>query len=226
MRGAPMSILLDWLFQLLKAFSLRPLFPGASTSWTTRKGKLLRVEPLEDRCLLATIAWDGGVGSFNWQDDLNWDTDTLPGAADDAFIGDLAGTVQVNGTTAVNSLTSHESLSFNSGTFTVASSVDVTNVGGTWNATGGTLRITADSTLDGFQMFWGHTRRHSTLTEKQNVPLLPPGFQSNATDDESRNNVWLAVPTLGESWHNNHQAHPTYLRDATPKYERLINVLL
>ena len=25
----------------------------------------------------------------------------------------------------------------------------------------------------------------------------------------SRNNAWLALPTLGESWHNNHHAYPT-----------------
>ena len=38
------------------------------------------------------------------------------------------------------------------------------------------------------------------------------GFQSHATGDESRNNLWLALPTLGESWHNNHHAHPTSAR--------------
>jgi stearoyl-CoA desaturase (delta-9 desaturase) len=29
------------------------------------------------------------------------------------------------------------------------------------------------------------------------------------TDDESRNLLWLALPTMGESWHNNHHAFPT-----------------
>ena len=29
------------------------------------------------------------------------------------------------------------------------------------------------------------------------------------TDDQSRNLLWLALPTLGESWHNNHHAFPT-----------------
>jgi stearoyl-CoA desaturase (Delta-9 desaturase) len=29
------------------------------------------------------------------------------------------------------------------------------------------------------------------------------------TDDESRNLFWLSIPTLGESWHNNHHAFPT-----------------
>jgi stearoyl-CoA desaturase (delta-9 desaturase) len=29
------------------------------------------------------------------------------------------------------------------------------------------------------------------------------------TGDHSRNLLWLALPSLGESWHNNHHAFPT-----------------
>ena len=35
------------------------------------------------------------------------------------------------------------------------------------------------------------------------------GRQPFKTKDESRNLAWLAVPTMGESWHNNHHAFPT-----------------
>ena len=35
------------------------------------------------------------------------------------------------------------------------------------------------------------------------------GRQSYRTTDESRNLAWLALPTLGEAWHNNHHAFPT-----------------
>jgi stearoyl-CoA desaturase (delta-9 desaturase) len=35
------------------------------------------------------------------------------------------------------------------------------------------------------------------------------GDQRFRTQDESRNLAWLAVPTLGEAWHNNHHAFPT-----------------
>ena len=35
------------------------------------------------------------------------------------------------------------------------------------------------------------------------------GRQDYDTRDESRNLAWLAVPTLGEAWHNNHHAFPT-----------------
>jgi stearoyl-CoA desaturase (delta-9 desaturase) len=35
------------------------------------------------------------------------------------------------------------------------------------------------------------------------------GRRRFATDDESRNVIWLALPTFGEAWHNNHHAFPT-----------------
>jgi stearoyl-CoA desaturase (delta-9 desaturase) len=35
------------------------------------------------------------------------------------------------------------------------------------------------------------------------------GRQRFPTNDESRNLLWLALPTFGESWHNNHHAFPT-----------------
>ncbi|MCW3031186.1 MAG: acyl-CoA desaturase [Solirubrobacterales bacterium] len=38
------------------------------------------------------------------------------------------------------------------------------------------------------------------------------GSQRFRTDDQSRNLFWLALPTLGEAWHNNHHAFPTSAR--------------
>jgi stearoyl-CoA desaturase (delta-9 desaturase) len=35
------------------------------------------------------------------------------------------------------------------------------------------------------------------------------GRRSFPTGDESRNLAWLALPTFGEAWHNNHHAFPT-----------------
>jgi stearoyl-CoA desaturase (Delta-9 desaturase) len=35
------------------------------------------------------------------------------------------------------------------------------------------------------------------------------GRRAFETTDESRNVLWLAIPTLGEGWHNNHHAFPT-----------------
>jgi stearoyl-CoA desaturase (delta-9 desaturase) len=35
------------------------------------------------------------------------------------------------------------------------------------------------------------------------------GRRAFDTDDESRNLAWLALPAMGEAWHNNHHAFPT-----------------
>jgi fatty-acid desaturase len=34
------------------------------------------------------------------------------------------------------------------------------------------------------------------------------GYRSYNTEDESKNTWWLAIPTWGDSWHNNHHAKP------------------
>ncbi len=38
------------------------------------------------------------------------------------------------------------------------------------------------------------------------------GSRRYATDDDSRNNLWLALLTLGEGWHNNHHHYPSAAR--------------
>jgi len=35
------------------------------------------------------------------------------------------------------------------------------------------------------------------------------GYRRFETPDRSRNNIWLAIPTLGEAWHNNHHFNPS-----------------
>ena len=34
------------------------------------------------------------------------------------------------------------------------------------------------------------------------------GKRPFATQEQSTNNLWLAIPTFGEAWHNNHHAFP------------------
>ncbi len=45
------------------------------------------------------------------------------------------------------------------------------------------------------------------------------GRRGFSTDDESRNLLWLALPTLGEAWHNNHHAFPTSARHGLRWYQ-------
>ncbi len=45
------------------------------------------------------------------------------------------------------------------------------------------------------------------------------GRQRFPTGDESRNLLWLALPTFGESWHNNHHAFPTSAEHGLKRWE-------
>ena len=103
------------------------------------------LESLEPRRLLATIAWDGGGGDHLWLNPLNWEGDVLPGAADTAQIGVLAGdpTIVIAGSTAVGAVVSEADLSLQTGffRFTGASTVNADFLIG-----GATL--TADAALD------------------------------------------------------------------------------
>jgi stearoyl-CoA desaturase (delta-9 desaturase) len=73
-------------------------------------------------------------------------------------------------------------------------------------AIGGTL----DAALTG--LLWGGGVRmlvvhHVTYSINSLCHFF--GRRRFPTDDESRNLLWLALPTFGESWHNNHHAFPT-----------------
>jgi stearoyl-CoA desaturase (delta-9 desaturase) len=45
------------------------------------------------------------------------------------------------------------------------------------------------------------------------------GRRRFATPDESRNVFWLAIPTFGEAWHNNHHAFPTSARHGLGRWQ-------
>ena len=81
----------------------------------------------------------GGGGDLDWNNALNWDTDLLPGAADDVIVPDLVGDVTIthsSGATSINSLDSAESLTLSGGSMDVAGSVQVD---ATFTINGGTL---------------------------------------------------------------------------------------
>lgn len=45
------------------------------------------------------------------------------------------------------------------------------------------------------------------------------GSRRFATKDDSKNNWWASIATFGESWHNNHHAHPVSARHGLVWYE-------
>lgn len=69
---------------------------------------------------------------------------------------------------------------------------------------------------NGWQMFvWGFVVStvvvyHATYTINSLAHRV--GSQRYQTGDDSRNNFWLALLTLGEGWHNNHHYYPSSAR--------------
>jgi hypothetical protein len=100
------------------------------------------------------INWDGGGGDFNWNNPINWDTDSLPGPFDDVVIGaDFSG-ITVNAdseTTWVRSVSSEASLVLSGASFMLGAgsliNADLTVSGGYLLAGG--LTVAGQFTNDG-----------------------------------------------------------------------------
>jgi stearoyl-CoA desaturase (delta-9 desaturase) len=76
------------------------------------------------------------------------------------------------------------------------------------------LGLALTGSLDGglTGLLWGGAVRmlflhHATFSINSLCHFF--GRRGFATTDESRNLAWLALPTFGEAWHNNHHAFPT-----------------
>jgi stearoyl-CoA desaturase (delta-9 desaturase) len=71
-------------------------------------------------------------------------------------------------------------------------------------------------------MLWGGAARiffvhHATFSINSVCHYF--GKRDYDTGDESRNVFWLAIPTWGESWHNNHHAFPTSFRHGLRRWQ-------
>jgi stearoyl-CoA desaturase (delta-9 desaturase) len=87
-------------------------------------------------------------------------------------------------------------------------------------ALGGALGGSLEAGLTG--MLWGGLVRMfflHHLTYSINSICHFFGRRRFDTDDESRNVLWLAPFTFGESWHNNHHAFPTSARHGLGRWE-------
>jgi stearoyl-CoA desaturase (delta-9 desaturase) len=71
-------------------------------------------------------------------------------------------------------------------------------------------------------LLWGGAARifllhHATFSINSLCHFF--GRQAYDTGDESRNLAWLAIPTWGEAWHNNHHAFPTSYRHGLRRWQ-------
>ncbi len=71
-----------------------------------RRFRTATVELLEQRHLLAAVAWDGGGDGSDWMDPKNWSSDSVPKSDDDVTISANVGSfVELDADTAIGSLT-------------------------------------------------------------------------------------------------------------------------
>jgi stearoyl-CoA desaturase (Delta-9 desaturase) len=71
-------------------------------------------------------------------------------------------------------------------------------------------------------LLWGGAARifflhHATFSINSLCHFF--GARDYDTADESRNLAWLAIPTWGEAWHNNHHAFPTSYRHGLRRWQ-------
>ncbi len=105
--------------------------------------RALRFERLEVRHLLAAVSWTGLGDGQLWSDPNNWSAEAVPVAGDDVSIN-LPGNPTIvysaaAGNTTVNSLNGSDSLSITGGSLTVTAN---STVSGSFSMTGGTLTAT------------------------------------------------------------------------------------
>jgi stearoyl-CoA desaturase (delta-9 desaturase) len=95
----------------------------------------------------------------------------------------------------------------------------------------GLLGLALTQTVTGFLtgVLWGGLVRFFLLnhvTYAVNSVGHYFGKRRFATPDESRNVAWLAIPSFGEGWHNNHHAFPRSYRHGMRWYEVDISAMV
>ncbi|HEY2435603.1 MAG TPA: acyl-CoA desaturase, partial [Solirubrobacteraceae bacterium] len=86
------------------------------------------------------------------------------------------------------------------------------------------LGVTVTGSVTGglIGLLWGGAARiffvhHATFSINSVCHFF--GRQEYDTGDESKNVAWLAIPTWGEAWHNNHHAFPTSYRHGLRRWQ-------
>jgi Ca2+-binding RTX toxin-like protein len=165
---------------------LRARLGFSNASRYTNMNKLFELrrelEALEDRTTPATVTWDGGAGTFDWNDAANWDTDATPGVADDVIIPDLTGSpvIFVSGSDVdVLSVTAQEKVSLNGGStqFRVSGN-SLFAAGFNMNGGGssklfGTATITLGGTSNWFNGSFSNTDGDTTVVVTGQLNLTP-----------------------------------------------------
>ena len=91
--------------------------------------------------------WDGGAGTMNWNDALNWSADLVPTAATGVYLDGIVGAIIAPANIAVADLYQVNSILNTSGNFTLQSLNDINLNASTINGTGGTFTLLANNSI-------------------------------------------------------------------------------
>jgi hypothetical protein len=174
----------------------------------------LRIEPLEERRMLAAVSWVGGATGL-WDKAANWSNNAVPASSDDVTINSATVTIQSGDSESVKSLTTdgNSTLSITGGSLIVAANSTLggglTMSGGalTANGTGATLLVNGTTTVSGASLYaeGGATLSLPNLTtyaETDNTTFEATGANSQLnlsglTSLGSMTNYWHAYALAG-----------------------------
>ena len=133
-----------------------------------------QIEWMESRVQLSAVAWTGTGGDNNWDNPLNWNTDALPGSADDVTIDVAANVVHSSAVTdSIRSLTSSQPLTLSGGTLSIAAA---SSTSGPVVINGGTLAGTGDITVGGpLTLTAGTIGGSGAVTANGGITINPTG---------------------------------------------------
>jgi hypothetical protein len=147
-------------------------------------------ELLEPRVLLAAVSWDGGAGTVEWTDALNWSNDLLPGPDDNVTIDLPSGTVHVSsGRQEINSLTANTALTL----YAVLSMESASSITGSVALqTGGRLSGAGDVAMNGILFQTGT----NNALEGTGQLIINPGSLYEVTPAQVATSVILSRPII------------------------------
>ena len=139
---------------------------------------------MEPRTLLSAVTGTGGAGDNNWDTAANWNTDSVPGSADDVTIDIAANVVHSDDVSdSINSLTSAEPLTISGGTLSIASA---STIGGALTISGGTLTGAGDVSVGGLVTLTAGTLSGSSTLNANGGMLINPADEETPFNLDGR----------------------------------------
>jgi hypothetical protein len=168
--------------------------------WSSRLGAF---ESLEQRILLSAVAWTGAGDGKSWNDAQNWSTRTIPGASDDVTI-DLTNSQTIiyssaSGNTTIGSLNGSDPFSITGGSLTVTANSTLTGtfsmMGGAFEASGSgvTVSVNGSTTLSGANLY---AENGASLTLSGVTSYANPNSFDTTTFEATGTGSTLSLPNL------------------------------